>query len=74
MNLVALTKRELEVINRKNLKYPLAIAEKCLGVIGLRPFGLRPLSPDQVQLLMALAALVAGTIERINLADQVRDS
>jgi predicted nucleotidyltransferase component of viral defense system len=28
MNLVSLTKRELEVINRKNLKYPLAIAEK----------------------------------------------
>ncbi len=28
MNLVALTRRELEVINRKNLKYPLAIAEK----------------------------------------------
>lgn len=28
MNPVALTKRELEVINRKNLKYPLAIAEK----------------------------------------------
>ena len=27
-NLVSLTKRELEVINRKNLKYPLAIAEK----------------------------------------------
>ncbi len=28
MNLVSLSKRELEVINRKNLKYPLAIAEK----------------------------------------------
>lgn len=28
MNLVSLTKRELEVINRKSLKYPLAIAEK----------------------------------------------
>ncbi|MFA6271133.1 MAG: nucleotidyl transferase AbiEii/AbiGii toxin family protein [Candidatus Paceibacterota bacterium] len=28
MNLVTLTRRELEVINRKNLKYPLAIAEK----------------------------------------------
>jgi predicted nucleotidyltransferase component of viral defense system len=28
MNLVSLTKRELEVINRKNFKYPLAIAEK----------------------------------------------
>lgn len=28
MNLVSLTKRELEIINRKNLKYPLAIAEK----------------------------------------------
>ena len=28
MNLVSLTRRELEIINRKNLKYPLAIAEK----------------------------------------------
>lgn len=28
MNLVSLTKRELEIINRKNLQYPLAIAEK----------------------------------------------
>lgn len=28
MNLVSLTRRELEVINRRNLKYPLAIAEK----------------------------------------------
>lgn len=27
-NLISLTKRELEVINKKNLKYPLAIAEK----------------------------------------------
>lgn len=27
-NLITLTRRELEVINRKNLKYPLAIAEK----------------------------------------------
>ena len=27
-NLVSLTKRELEVINRKKLGYPLAIAEK----------------------------------------------
>jgi len=27
-NLISLTKRELEVINRKNLEYPLAIAEK----------------------------------------------
>jgi hypothetical protein len=26
-NEVSLTKRELEVINRQNLKYPLAIAE-----------------------------------------------
>lgn len=25
---ISLTRRELEVINRKNLKYPLAIAEK----------------------------------------------
>lgn len=28
MNLVSLTRRELEIINRRNLKYPLAIAEK----------------------------------------------
>jgi predicted nucleotidyltransferase component of viral defense system len=28
MNLVSLTKRELEIINRKNLQYPLAVAEK----------------------------------------------
>lgn len=28
MNLVSLTKRELEIINRKSLQYPLAIAEK----------------------------------------------
>ena len=27
-NLVSLSRRELEVINRHNLKYPLAIAEK----------------------------------------------
>lgn len=28
MNLLSLTKRELEIINRKKLKYPLAVAEK----------------------------------------------
>jgi len=51
---------------------PLSISGKAVGVLGLRPLGLRTLPPDQVQLLVTLAALIAGALERIRLSDQVR--
>jgi two-component system sensor histidine kinase KdpD len=54
------------------LLVPLATSSACLGVIGVRPHDLRPLAPDQMELLTALAALVAGALERIALTDRVR--
>ena len=53
---------------------PLAAAGKNLGVIGLRPHDFRPLSHGQTQLLTALTALIAGTVDRIRLTDQVRQT
>lgn len=53
---------------------PLGSGGACRGVVGLRPHTRRPLAPDQVQLLTALAALVAGALERIQLTDQVQRS
>jgi two-component system sensor histidine kinase KdpD len=53
---------------------PLAAPNSCLGVLGVRPHVHRPLSPDQIQLLTTLAALIAAAIERIRLTDQVRQT
>ena len=52
----------------------LGASGSCLGVLGVRPHTHRPLSPDQIQLLTTLAALVAAAMERIRLADQVRQT
>ncbi len=53
---------------------PLGASGSCLGVLCVRPHGQRAFGPDQVQLLAALAALVAGSLERIALSDQVQQS
>lgn len=54
------------------LLVPLATSAACTGVIGVRPHNLRPLAPDQVELLTTLSALAAGAVERIALTDKVR--
>jgi two-component system sensor histidine kinase KdpD len=53
---------------------PLKASSSCLGIIGVRPHSQRPFAPDQLQLLTTLAALIAGTVERIMLSDQVRQT
>jgi len=52
---------------------PLGTAASHLGVISLRPHNRRPLTPDQLQLITTLAALIAGTLDRILLSDQIRN-
>jgi K+-sensing histidine kinase KdpD len=44
---------------------PLAASGKGVGVLGLWPLSAAVLPPDQTQLLMTLAMLIAGVIERM---------
>jgi len=53
---------------------PLNISNHGPAALCLRPRDSRPLPGDQLQLLKASAALMAAAMERIRLAEQVRDS
>jgi two-component system, OmpR family, sensor histidine kinase KdpD len=53
---------------------PLAASDNCLGVVALAPPDQRPLTLDQRQTLMTLVTLTVGAMDRINLADQVRQT
>ena len=53
---------------------PLNISNRSPAALCLRPRDSRPLPGDQLQLLKASAALTAAAMERILLAEQVRDS